>query len=78
MTNNKLTKEELRIIAAKLRGKRQELAEKANVSLGTVNNTFQDLYQNSEVIKAAAEMIKEMLEQKDPNVETLRELIAAK
>jgi predicted nucleic acid-binding Zn-ribbon protein len=78
MTNNKLSREELRIIATRLRGQRAALAQKANVSIATVNNTFQDLYQNMKVIRAAKEMLEEQLTQVDPTIEGLRQIIADK
>jgi hypothetical protein len=71
---NKLSREELDILSRKLRGKRPELATRANVSKGTVNNTFQGQYQNLKVLKAAAEMLKEQKELEPVIVELREEL----
>jgi len=74
--NKKLTKEELSKIAHLLRGRRLEIAQRANVHLSTVNNTFQDLFQNADVIRVSKEMMKEILSEKDEDIEEIRQLIA--
>jgi DNA-binding transcriptional regulator YhcF (GntR family) len=76
--NKKLTKDELSKIAHLLRGRRLEIAKRANVHLSTVNNTFQDLFQNTDVIRVSKEMMKEILSEKDEDIEEIRLLIASK
>jgi PBP1b-binding outer membrane lipoprotein LpoB len=74
INKNKLTKDELVVIARLLRGRRKELAERAKVSKQTVNNTLQAIYQNEDVLIIAKEMIEELTP--NPQIQELRMLIA--
>lgn len=56
---NKLSLFELSVLSKQLRGKRADLAARANVAKGTVDNTLSGKHQNLQVLKAAAEMLKE-------------------
>ena len=74
---NKLTKEELTNASRLLRGRRAEIAEKAQVSEGTVNNTFEGRYQNEDVLIAIRDMLKAQKELKEnPVIAELREMLA--
>jgi hypothetical protein len=74
---NKLTKDELTSASRRLRGKRSELATRAKVSEGTVNNTFEGRYQNEKVLTAIRDMLLEQEKIKEnPVVAELREILA--
>lgn len=75
----KLSKVELIQIASLLRGRRDEIADRAGVSKWTVDSTFQNKYPNPKVLAVAAEMIKEQREVKavSPLVEELRALVSS-
>ena len=75
-SNQKLKKEELTRIAILLRGRRDEIAERAEVSVWTVNNTFQDKYQNAKVIKVLNEMLDEEESKENEDVVALRKKLA--
>ena len=73
---NKLDEKELAKLSKRLRGKRKEIAKRANVGLGTVHNTFENKHQNMKVLEVAAEMVKEMNAQEiNPIIAELRELL---
>lgn len=74
MVQENLTKVELYQIASRLRGRREELAQRAGVTIWTVNNTFQGKWQNQTVLVEANKMIQEMKEAKQTSkvVEELR------
>ena len=77
MMRKKLTKMELFRLATLLRGRREEIAVRAGVSIWTVNNTFQDRFQNEQVISAANALMKEALKEENPDVDELREMLKA-
>ena len=77
MMRKKLTKTELFRISTLLRGRRDEIAVLAGVSKWTVNNTFQDRYQNEQVISVANALLKEALKEENPDVDELREMLQA-
>lgn len=69
----KLTKEELKKLSTLLRGQANAIAKKAGVSVWTVYSTFQNRFQNKEVLRVANEMIKEKMQETDENVEEIRQ-----
>lgn len=76
----KFTKGELFHFSVLLRGRRDEIAKRANVSRWTVNNTFQDVYQNEKVLEVVAEMIEEQNKKEvksNPLVDRLRNLVSS-
>lgn len=71
---NKLEKEELTSMSRLLRGKRLELANRAKVSIATVNSVFEGRSSNEDVLKTALLMVKEAKEQKvNPVIVEIRE-----
>lgn len=76
-SKNKLTKEELNKISTRLRGRHQELAQRAGVTKAVVSNTFQGVSQNLNVLLKAKEMIDELRAiEEHPDITELRTLIA--
>jgi DNA-binding CsgD family transcriptional regulator len=75
LLQNKLSKSELNILAMLLRGRREEIASLAGVSINTVNNTFQNLYQNPKVIGVAKELVAALKNTKNEDVEAIRGMI---
>ena len=73
--NKKLAKEELVQLSLLFKGQRRELAQRACVSIATVNNTMQGNHQNEAVIKMAYEMLKEQMEQPAPEIEGIRKIL---
>jgi hypothetical protein len=73
----KLSKIELIQIAALLRGRRDEIAQRAEVSKFTVDSTFQGKYPNTRVLEVAAEMIKELKLQKTVVDDLRAELVSS-
>ena len=70
-----LSKDELAKMSNLLRGLRRELAQRAGVSIATVNNTMQGNHQNAAVIKMAYELLKEQMEKPAPEVEGIRAIL---
>lgn len=77
LVKKKLSRAELHKMATLLRGQRESIAKRAGVSKWTVNNTFQDRFQNADVLKAAKDMIKEMEQTPDPTVDELKAILAS-
>ena len=73
--NKKLAKEELVQLSLLFKGQRRELAQRAGVSIATVNNTMQGNHQNEAVIKMAYEMLKEQMAQPAPEIEGIRAIL---